>query len=201
MCNMTHFTSNIWLSGDQMVMLCKYRTSCIISASRSYGTVRSEVKMERVGGGKKHYVLSFPLPPHTSAGWPRTCVFVTVNAAWRHLVTCVMKPEGSAHHTVPRHTFIEQSMIYWYELGEEVYNPVRLDGRYTVLQWASKAQQTLSAFDRQPLHLHHSVLCHMTQFRVMRIPTASRTSTNHFLMLLSCFLLLQSQFYYCAMSL
>jgi hypothetical protein len=58
-----------------------------IPASLSYVILRGEGKMEDARGSKTPYALSFPLPPRTSAGWPPTCVFVTVNEARRYLAT------------------------------------------------------------------------------------------------------------------
>jgi hypothetical protein len=43
--------------------------------------------MERVRGINTRYALSLPLRPRTSAGWPPTCVSVTVNEARRYLAT------------------------------------------------------------------------------------------------------------------
>jgi hypothetical protein len=44
--------------------------------------------MERARGGSKT-----PLPPRTSAGWPPTCVYVTVNKARRYLATIIRLDE------------------------------------------------------------------------------------------------------------
>jgi hypothetical protein len=37
-----------------------------------------------------HYALSLPVPPQTSAGWPPTCSFVTVNQALRYLAGSIL---------------------------------------------------------------------------------------------------------------
>lgn len=56
---------------------------------RTGATLQEEVKgrWKGEGGTKTPYALSFPLPPLTSAGWPSTYVFVTVNQALRYLAT------------------------------------------------------------------------------------------------------------------
>jgi hypothetical protein len=56
-----------------------------ISASLSYVKVRGKGKMDSSSGEQDAFALSLPLPPRTSAGWPATCVFVTVNEARRYL--------------------------------------------------------------------------------------------------------------------
>jgi hypothetical protein len=45
--------------------------------------------MERARGwgGMTPYALLLPHPPRSSAGWPPTCVFVTVNEVRRYLAT------------------------------------------------------------------------------------------------------------------
>jgi hypothetical protein len=45
--------------------------------------------MKRASGSKTRHALSLPFPPRTSAGWPTTCVFATVNEARRYLATSV----------------------------------------------------------------------------------------------------------------
>jgi hypothetical protein len=62
----------------------------------SFVTVRGKGKMERVrggGGSKTSCALSLPLPPRTSAGWPTTYVFGTVNEARRYLATSITVAE------------------------------------------------------------------------------------------------------------
>jgi hypothetical protein len=51
-------------------------------------------RWKRRGGSKTPYALSLPLTPRTSAGWPLTCVFVTVNEARRYLATSILSRPG-----------------------------------------------------------------------------------------------------------
>jgi hypothetical protein len=64
-----------------------------ISASLSYDTVRGERKMERTRGEQDAFAQSLSFPHRTSAVWPPTCVFVTVNEARRYLATSTQLAE------------------------------------------------------------------------------------------------------------
>jgi hypothetical protein len=103
-----------------------------ISASLSYVTARGEEKMERAGGSKAPCTLLLLLPPSTSAGWPVTCAFVTVNAVRRYLATSLLRSNYSSQHIFLKHF---QSVFF---LWEERTNFYTRNNRIKVLIFASK---------------------------------------------------------------
>jgi hypothetical protein len=74
--------------------------------------------MERARGSKTPCALSLPLPPHTSAGSPLTCVFVTVNEARRYLATSADVTVYDYRRQISKPNMVQPSLFSQFPLSQ-----------------------------------------------------------------------------------
>jgi hypothetical protein len=87
----THESARIQIPAQYMTVLLIDRTQNICELQLRH-CKRGRENRKGKGGEQTPYALSLPLPPRTAAGWPTTCVFLTVNGARRYLAASILLP-------------------------------------------------------------------------------------------------------------